>query len=269
MTEQETQITPFSTVKPLVTPEEARKQWDDFEALKTALLTTDDYQKIADKQYIKKSGFRKIAVYFGLSDRILEEEKITREDDSFYWRIKAQVEAPNGRTSIGVAICDSRERKFSHLEHDVYTIAHTRAKNRAISDMVAGGIVSAEEVTPEEPEKPQRNPTRPRRKVPSQQREASPLKNQEKQAKKKEEAPKREIPRPPSKNAEELYTRVQGIIETLPIKYGNSLLVSLYDNKVYIQHEAGFSPEDKATVTEALGELHPKYSPEAMHWEVH
>ena len=58
----------------------------------------------------------------------------------------AEVRAPNGRINTGVGICDSKERNFAHLEHDVYATAHTRAKSRAISDMVAGGVVSAEEM---------------------------------------------------------------------------------------------------------------------------
>lgn len=159
------QITPYETVKPLVTPEQAADEWKLYQQLKKALLSSDDYQRIGKGKYIKKSGFRKIAVYFGLSDHIQEEEKVEREDDSFYWRIKVKVEAPNGRQSIGVGICDSRERNFAHKEHDVYATAHTRAKNRAISDMVAGGVVSAEEMqtpnhTPTNPPSPSSKPTR-------------------------------------------------------------------------------------------------------------
>jgi len=140
------QITPYETVKPLCSPQQAEREWKQYQALKKALLSSDDYQRIGKGKYIKKSGFRKIAVYFGLSDHIQEDEKNEREDGSFYWRIKVKVEAPNGRQSIGVGICDSRERNFAHREHDVYATAHTRAKNRAISDMVAGGVVSAEEM---------------------------------------------------------------------------------------------------------------------------
>ena len=146
----ETEITAFKPVAPLATPEEARKGWAAYEALKTALLTSDDYQAIAGKRYIKRSGFRKIAVFFGLSDTLLEEERKDRDDKSFTWRIVVEVTAPNGRTSIGVGICDSRERKFAHVEHDTYATAHTRAKSRAISDMVAGGAVSAEEIEAQE-----------------------------------------------------------------------------------------------------------------------
>jgi hypothetical protein len=149
MTEKEDLSGTLDPVKPLVSPEKAAEDWALFESLKAKLLTDEDYQSIAGKRYIKRSGFRKIAVYFGLSDRILEQERIDRDDGSFSWRIVVEVEAPNGRVSTGVGACDSRERKFAHVEHDVYAIAHTRAKSRAISDMVAGGAVSAEEMEAE------------------------------------------------------------------------------------------------------------------------
>lgn len=138
-------------VQPLVSPDEAAKAWKLFLDLKSKLLDKDDYQRIGDKKFIRKSGFRKLSVVFNLSDKIIEQEKTVRKDDSFYWRVVTMVTAPNGRTSVGVGICDSNERNFAHVEHDVYSTAHTRAKNRATSDMVAGGVVSAEEMsgTPE------------------------------------------------------------------------------------------------------------------------
>jgi hypothetical protein len=133
---------------PLVTPEKAAENWAQFEALKAKLLSGEDYQTIAGKRYIKRSGFRKIAVYFGISDRIIKEERLDREDGTFSWRIEVEAYAPNGRSCIGVGACDSKERKFARSEHDVFATAHTRAKSRAISDLVAGGAVSAEEVSP-------------------------------------------------------------------------------------------------------------------------
>jgi len=142
---ESTSIVP-EIVKPLITVEEAVKTWQIFEELKKKLLIDEDYQTIQGKQWIKRSGFRKLAVFFGLSDRIIEQERTDREDGSFLWRIVVEVKAPQGRTSTGVGICDSKERQFAHPEHDVYAIAHTRSKNRAISDMIAGGAVSAEEI---------------------------------------------------------------------------------------------------------------------------
>jgi len=148
-----TEIIPLP-VRPLVSADEAAKAWRAFKELKQKLLDKDDYQRIGDKKFIRKSGFRKLSVVFNLSDEIVEQEKTVREDDSFYWRIVTMVTAPNGRTSTGVGICDSKERNFAHIEHDVYSTAHTRAKNRATSDMVAGGVVSAEEMSNAPPEKP-------------------------------------------------------------------------------------------------------------------
>jgi len=143
-------------VRPLVTAKQAAQEWQQFEELKKALLTPQDYQPIQGTRYMKKSAFRKIAVYFGLSDEITEQERTDRENGSFFWRIVVKATAPNGRTNVGVGMCDSKERKFAHVEHDVYATAHTRAKNRAISDMIAGGAVSAEEMQ----HKPRKPPTR-------------------------------------------------------------------------------------------------------------
>jgi hypothetical protein len=143
--QQATAIVP-TPVMPLVSPDKAAEQWKLFEALKAKLLNEEDYQTIVGKRYIKRSGFRKIAVYFGISDRILKEERTQRDDGSFFWKIEVEAYAPNGRSCVGVGACDSRERKFAHTEHDCYATAHTRAKSRAISDLVAGGAVSAEEV---------------------------------------------------------------------------------------------------------------------------
>lgn len=134
-------------VQPLISPELAAKAWREFLELKQKLLDDGDYALIKGKKVIRKSGFRKLSVVFNLSDEIVEQEKTIREDDSFYWRVVTMVTAPNGRTSVGVGICDSNERKFAHSEHDVYSTAHTRSKNRAISDMIAGGVVSAEEMS--------------------------------------------------------------------------------------------------------------------------
>jgi len=142
-------------LRPVVTAEQGKKLWEDFLKLKDAVLTSDDIVHAKVKQrdgtykdvdYINKSGFRKLAMAFDLSDRIIEQTRTDRDDHTFFWRIVVEAQANNGRTAVGVAICDSAERTFYHAEHDVYATAHTRAKNRAISDLIAGGAVSAEEM---------------------------------------------------------------------------------------------------------------------------
>lgn len=139
-------------VKPIASIDDIVENWKQFEKLKKQLLKPDDYQAIVrrgiSKKYIKRSGFRKIAVAFGLSDEIISQTRTDRHDkeDSFTWQIVVKVTHPNGRTCTGVGACDSLERGFAHKEHDIYATAHTRAKSRAISDMVAGGEASAEEM---------------------------------------------------------------------------------------------------------------------------
>lgn len=147
-TEKEKEMVPaiYTPIQPLLTAEEAANSMQRYQALIGKLLVDEDYQAIQEKRFIKKSGLRKIALAFGISDRILSEERNDRADGSFLWRIKTEAITPNGRSVVGVGACDSRERKFVHLEHDCYAMAATRSKNRAISDLVAHGVVSAEEV---------------------------------------------------------------------------------------------------------------------------
>jgi len=249
----EQQITPYDVVRPLVTPEEARRQWMAFEALKQALLGPDDYQRIAGKQYIKRSGFRKIAVYFGLSDEIIREERTDREDGSFMWRIVVRVTAPNGRTSTGVGICDSRERSFAHPEHDVYATSHTRAKSRAISDMVAGGVVSAEEMeAPETKPSPTRKPPR-RVEAQVRNRRQPPVAGHMSESAQ------------PDSDVEKVIDAFldQGLVTF-------SLITVKQGNTVWVQHPVDFSDEDQYRYQEALiaGGYEPIYHADKNAWEV-
>jgi hypothetical protein len=62
--------------------------------------------------------------------------------------------APNGQYGDGDGYCSSEEKRFrswrgkQKLENDLRTTATTRAKNRAIADLVGMGEVSAEEIAP-------------------------------------------------------------------------------------------------------------------------
>jgi hypothetical protein len=133
-------------VRPAVTAQEALAAWREFQELKKYIIERSDIQVIQGKNYVKKSGWRKFATFYNLTDRIVEETREDLGNNAFSWKMKVICTAPNGRQTEGVAICTSGEKKFSHPEHDVYTTCHTRAKNRAISDMIAAGEVSAEEM---------------------------------------------------------------------------------------------------------------------------
>lgn len=140
-------------IRPIATPAEVLAAWQQFQDLKRSLLTREDYQEIQGQARIKKSGWRKIAAAFGISDQLLREER--REVEApphgryFVWEVTVRAIAPNGRYADAVGSCASNERRFAHADHDVRAVAHTRAKNRAIADLVGGGEVSAEELEAE------------------------------------------------------------------------------------------------------------------------
>ena len=145
----------------------------NFEGLVEALLDKEtDYQ--GGKK--KKSAWRKLARAFNISDEKIC-DRIIRDDNyqiiSAYFEVKAIL--PNGRYGIGVGDCsifdkinkDDTEmpsnfelrKRFTNAEHDVISTAHTRAKSRAIADLIGAGEVSAEELgeTPKKVQRTSRN----------------------------------------------------------------------------------------------------------------
>lgn len=134
-------------VMPAVSVDEAAAFWKQYEDLKSKLITPNDTQMIGEESFLKKSFWRKLATCFNLSDEIVEKE-IARTASGNIVRAEYVVRctAPNGRSSVGIGIQTRSEYGGNHPEHDIPATAHTRAKNRAISDLVGGGEVSAEEV---------------------------------------------------------------------------------------------------------------------------
>lgn len=136
----------LSIVKPSILTQDAMADLRSFEELKSKLLTEKDYQVISGKNFIKKSGWRKLALVFNISDQIVDSSRTVRENGTFVWNFRVRATAPNGRFTEAVGACDSLERKFAHPEHDVFATGHTRAKSRAISDLIGAGEISAEEM---------------------------------------------------------------------------------------------------------------------------
>lgn len=143
-------------VKPVAAIQETLKVFHAFEDAKKTLLAKNDVQRIGNKGFIKKSGWRKIAVFFGLSLQKLGEREIVSEGQRVY-EMEYRAIAPGGQfhDATGYASWDEassigRAKKGpegeAKNEHDVRVTAETRAKNRAISDLVGGGEVSAEEM---------------------------------------------------------------------------------------------------------------------------
>lgn len=117
------------------------------------LLEPSDWQGTGDDKFLKKSGWRKIARAFNLS---LTKVSITVERDAEGNPVRAEAVfralAPNGQVQDGDGYCSVDEPRFASakgrqkIENDLRATATTRAKNRAISDLVGMGEVSAEEV---------------------------------------------------------------------------------------------------------------------------
>lgn len=125
---------------------------DMYTATMDRIGNANDYQKIGDKAFPKKSLVRKLAVAFNLTEQILwiEEEKDT-EGKIITAKAMARITAPNGKVVEELGVCSIYDKKggrggFNNAEHDVRATAVTRAKNRAILNMVGKGSVSAEEI---------------------------------------------------------------------------------------------------------------------------
>ena len=132
---------------------EVKSSMESYQRGLASILDASDWQTAGDGRFVKKSGWRKIATWFGLSVEIVR-ERIERDEQGEPLRASVVVKAiaPNGRSMDGDGHCASSEPRFNRqggrqkLENDLIGTATTRAKNRAIADLVGMGAVSAEEV---------------------------------------------------------------------------------------------------------------------------
>src|SRR5689334_11917047 len=106
-------------------PEQILANWKQFQALKQKLLDPGDYQPYNQsvnrdgrwitetKQFIKKSGWRKIGSAFGISLEELSRETVNLPDGAISVSMKVRAVAPGGhRHSDGLGACDSTESRF-------------------------------------------------------------------------------------------------------------------------------------------------------------
>ena len=123
----------------------------EYQAGLQALLADSDWQTFTQggevKRFVKRSGWRKIGTWFGL-DVYLGRVELDRDEHGqlLRARVTARAVAPNGRTFEDIGACSHAERRFSKPEHDILSTAATRAINRATSDLVGMGSVSADEM---------------------------------------------------------------------------------------------------------------------------
>jgi hypothetical protein len=139
-------------------PEQAKAAMELYQEISNALLTPDDVQDISTRKerrtFPKRSAFQKLANAYRVSTEIVSEQ-IDYDDDGKIVRARYRVRAthPDGRSTEGTGACAASEDRFKtnagKIDHDLPATAETRAKNRAISDLVAFGAVSAEEAESE------------------------------------------------------------------------------------------------------------------------
>jgi hypothetical protein len=120
-----------------------------YDAAVSALIGENDVQKDGNRTFKKKSAWRKLARHFGISVACsLDSVRVERFDGGFTAYAAANAVAPWGQSWTDVGACGSDEATGRRVitEADAVATAMTRASNRAVSNLIAMGEVSAEEI---------------------------------------------------------------------------------------------------------------------------
>ena len=145
-------------VRPLVTSEEALKAFNEYQLLKKKLRGEGDFVEFTDSKGQKKEAptkqwRTKLTRFFGISVEIVKEEVEYLQDGSFVYKVTARAKAPNGLYMEADGSCWSKTKEKAGMGKDIYHLtrshAITRAKNRAVLELVGFGEVSAEEIEEE------------------------------------------------------------------------------------------------------------------------
>jgi len=107
---------------------------------------------IRGKLFRKKSYWRGVAMFFNLDVELLGEQQIVDPGDekNWGWIVTYCAKAKNGRYALGDGACTISEKEGKmKTVHNVRAHAHTRGFNRAVSNLVGFGEVSAEEMVHE------------------------------------------------------------------------------------------------------------------------
>jgi hypothetical protein len=137
-------------------PAQARAQMERYQEITRACLTGEDWIGRPGEQgsFVKKSGWEKIARAYSISTEIVS-LTIDRDEQGNAQRSRAVVRATEdatGRHRDGDGGCATNEPRFQNpkgtqkVEQDIPATAVTRASNRAISNLVGFGQVSADEL---------------------------------------------------------------------------------------------------------------------------
>lgn len=133
---------------------EVQRAMQEYQQGLQSILDDTDWQTFADRQgserrFVKRTGWRKVATWFGLDLEIDVGSIVDVRDENdqpLRVRLIGRVIAPNGRKAEDVGACSITERRFSKPDHDLLATAATRALNRATSNLVGMGELTAEEI---------------------------------------------------------------------------------------------------------------------------
>jgi hypothetical protein len=153
---------------------EAKAAMAAFQKFKSDVLTDQDFFVMPNDKnvkHVKKSGWMKYAMALGITINVYDEhsEQIKWKGlDVLAYHFSARAIAPSGRVSEAIGSASSDEGKpWADQIHSIRAMAQTRAVERAISNLVGGGEVGAEELDTRGgersyPDNPQQNKPRPR-----------------------------------------------------------------------------------------------------------
>ncbi len=120
-----------------------------------ALIGPNDVQRDGSRTFKKKSAWRKLARHFNISVAAsLDSVRVDSHPDGFTAFAVASASAPWGQSWTDVGACSSDEATGLRVITiaDAIATAMTRASNRAVSNLIAMGEVSAEEIGDRRPQ---------------------------------------------------------------------------------------------------------------------
>ena len=134
---------------------EAERAMSAYQELCGSVLEANDWigRPGEPESFVKRSGWQKLATFYSVTTELLE-RRVERDDEGRPVRayVLARATAANGRHADGDGGCGVNEPRFANargrqkIEHDLPATAATRATNRAVSNLIGFGAVSAEEV---------------------------------------------------------------------------------------------------------------------------
>jgi hypothetical protein len=139
-------------VKPVASPAQLHEALAQYKAMQNELdkAMPDCIMTIQGKSFRKKNYWRAVKSAFNLKVECIKEDRFDIGiGGDWGFTVTYRATAPNGACADGDGACTYDEKAKGNMQptlHNVRAQAHTRAFNRAVSNLVGFGEVSAEEM---------------------------------------------------------------------------------------------------------------------------